>query len=308
MIKIIALGISFILSSLSVTVACADTNFVPYNATSIKMESSNFIEEIKSIKNPERFRSVCDDQKKADYCFTYAAYQDLVLEDYQLAYEYHIKAFNLGEKESGVLIGHYQINYPEQFTDSNSLTIDESIYYLEQAFKAEYPDATRLLMMIYRDPEFNRIDYDKAEYYNKIAIRQNVKTSRFLLASLYTHKMKDKSKIDESIKLYKEDLLVEKNWLSSLGLMAIYSYPEEYGAKLNYVKSLAYAYITRDLRKKLVDDLANNKIANVEEDVIKLLSQELTPEQLKQAKALYLELMSKMGKERMNFDNALPKD
>ena len=158
MIKTTAPKILIILSSLNITVACADANFVPHTATSIKTESSNFTEEVKNIKNPERIRSVCDDQKKAEYCFNYAAYQDLVLEDYQLAYEYHMKAFDLGEKESGVLIGHYQVNYPEQFTDSNRLNIDESIYYLEQAFKAGYPDATRLLMMIYRDPKFNRIN------------------------------------------------------------------------------------------------------------------------------------------------------
>lgn len=187
MIKITASTTLLILSSLNMATVYANPNFVPYYTTNIETSSPNFIEEVKSIKNPERFRSVCDDQKKAEYCFNYAAYQDLVLENYQLAYAYHMKAFDLGEKESGVLIGHYQINYPEQFTSSNRLSIDENIDYLEQAFEAGYPDATRLLMVIYRDPEFNRVDYEKSEYYNKIAIGQNIKKSRVSLAYSQSH-------------------------------------------------------------------------------------------------------------------------
>ena len=293
MIKTTAPKILIILSSLNIAVACADTNFVPHTATSIKTESSNFTEEVKNIKNPERLRSVCDAQKKAEYCFNYAAYQDLVLEDYQLAYEYHMKAFDLGEKESGVLIGHYQVNYPEQFTDSNRLNIDESIYYLEQAFKAGYPDATRLLMMIYRDPKFNRINYTKAEYYNKIAIKQNVKKSRGLLAYLYIHHMKDKSKGDESIQLLKADLLLEKNWESALALMNIYLYPEDYGASIepDLVKTLAYAYVSSDLRDGRHEDEFNN----VDTRFVEAMQTELPPETLKQAKAMYLNLMAKMN-------------
>jgi len=291
MIKITTLKILFILSSLNVTAACADTSFISYNATSTKIGSSDFIEQVKSIENPERFRSVCNNQKKAEYCFNYAAYQDIVLENYQLAYKYHMKAFDLGEKESGVLIGHYQINYPERFDVDNRLSIDESIYYLEQAFKAGYPDATRLLMMIYRDSELNRIDYDKAEYYNEIAIKQNVIKSRALLASLYTHHMKDKPKIDKSIDLYEDDLMLEGNWESSLALANIYLNPEEFGSNKDMVKTLAYAYVTRDLRKDVVEP----RVANVEDKVIKLLPQALSSEQLKQAKALYLELMAEMN-------------
>lgn len=295
MIKTTALKILIILSSLNITVACADINFVPYthNTTDKARESSNFTEEVKNTKNPERLRSVCDNQKKAEYCFNYAAYQDLVLENYQLAYEYHMKAFDLGEKESGVLIGHYQVNYPEQFTDSNRLNIDESIYYLEQAFKAGYPDATRLLMMIYRDPEFNRINYTKAEYYNKIAIKQNVRKSRGLLAYLYIHHMKDKSKGDESIKLLKADLMMERSWESALALMNIYLYPEEYGAKLepDLVKTLAYAYVSSDLRDGRHEDEFNS----VDTRFTEAMQTELPPKTLKQAKAMYLELMAKMN-------------
>lgn len=294
-----ALKILIILSSLNITVACADINFIPYthNTTDKARESSNFTEEVKNIKNPEHLRSVCDTQKKAEYCFNYAAYQDLVLENYQLAYAYHIKAFDLGEKESGVLIGHYQVNYPEQFTDSNRLNIDESIYYLEQAFKAGYPDATRLLMMIYRDPEFNRINYTKAEYYNKIAIRQNVRNSRGLLAYLYIHNMKYKSKGDESIKLLKADLMIERNWQSALALMNIYLYPEDYGANIepDLVKTLAYAYISSDLR----DGRHENDFNNVDTKFVEAMQEELPYETLEQAKALYLELMTEMDSEQV---------
>ena len=299
MIKTTALKILIILSSLNITVACADINFVPYthNTTDKARESSNFTEEVKNIKNPEHLRSVCDTQKKAEYCFNYAAYQDLVLENYQLAYAYHMKAFYLGEKESGVLIGHYQVNYPEQFTDSNCLNIDESIYYLEQAFKAGYPDGTRLLMMIYRDPEFNRINYTKAEYYNKIAIRQNVRKSRGLLAYLYIHHMKDKSKGDESIKLLKADLMIERNWQSALALMNIYLYPEDYGANIepDLVKTLAYAYISSDLR----DGRHENEFNNVDTKFVEAMQKELPYETSEQAKALYLELMTKMNSEQV---------
>ena len=72
----------------------------------------------------------------------------------------------------GIFIGSGKINYPELFTDDERLSIDKSIYYFEQAFEAGSPDANRLLMMVYCDPELKYINYDKAEYYNKIAIKQ----------------------------------------------------------------------------------------------------------------------------------------
>ena len=147
MIKTTILTILFILSSSSVTVACADTSFVSYNATSTKIGSSDFIEQVKSIENPERFRSVCNNQKKAEYCFNYAAYQDIVLDNYQLAYKYHMKAFDLGEKESGVLIGHYQINYPERFDVDNRLRIDREYGVaigLNRYSKIDYKNEQRL--------------------------------------------------------------------------------------------------------------------------------------------------------------------
>ncbi|MGP5495667.1 hypothetical protein ACTXNC_13460, partial [Psychrobacter celer] len=130
---------------------------------------------------------------------------------------------------------------------------------------------------------------------NKIAIKQNVKYSRFTLAFLYTNHLKDKSKIDESIELYKEDLLVEKNWESSAALLAIYLNPEEFGSNTDYVKALAYARITRDLRKNIVNDPINDRTANVDDEAIELLPRSLTYEQLQQAKALYLEITEKMN-------------
>lgn len=298
MIKTITLKILFILPLFSITTVYADPNFVHYNMTNIETGSSSLKEEIKSIKNPERLRSVCDDQKKAEYCFNYAAYQDLVLENYQLAYKYHMKAFDLGKKESGYYIGAYQINYLNIFTDDTRLSIDEIIGYLEQAFKVSYPDATRLLMVIYRDPEFNRIDYNKSESYNKTAIEQNIKKSRVNLAYLYIHHMKDKSKGDESIKLLNEDLMLEKNWESALALMNIYLYPEEYGANLepDLVKTLAYAYVSSDLR----DGRHENEFNNVDTRFAEAMQTELPPETLKQAKAMYLELMAKMNNKNIS--------
>lgn len=203
----------------------------------------------------------------------------------------------MGIKQAGYFIGVFQINYPELFTDDNRLSIDESIDYLEQAFEAGSPDATRILMMTYRDPKLNRVDYDKAEYYNKIAIKQNVMKSRVLLASLYTHHMKDKSKIDKSIELYKEDLMIEGNWQSALLLMNIYLYPEEFGAKLepDLVNTLAYAYVSSDLRDGRHEDGFNN----VDTRFAEAMQTELPPETLKQAKALYLELMAKMNSQQL---------
>ena len=250
---------------------------------------------LQNTKNPERFQLECNEQKIAKSCYYYASYHDLVLKDSEKSYGYYKKAFDLGIKQAGYFIGVFQINFPEIFTDDNRLSIDENINYLKQASDAGSPDATRLLMLIYRKPEYNRLDYDQAEYYNKLAIKQNVKYARYTLAFLYTHHLKDKSKIDDSIELYKEDLIIEKNWESSYALAGIYLNPEKFGAELDYVKALAYAYVTRDLRKNLVNDFIDDQIPNDENDLIELLPRSLTPEQLKQAKALYLELMAKIN-------------
>lgn len=71
--------------------------------------------------------------------------------------------------------------------------------------------------------------------------------------------MKYKSKIEVSIKLYNEDLMIEKNWASSLTLSSIYLSPKEYGAKQepNIIKALAYVYITRDLCNGRYEDKTN---------------------------------------------------
>ena len=258
------------------------------------------------LDHSERFKTECNEQKMARACFAYATYLHIEPELYKQAYDYFVTAFDLGLKESGVYIASYQINKPQLFDKNSRLSIDESIYYAEQAFESGFFEVARLLMIVYRNPKLNRIDYDKSEYYNKIAIKQNVKTSRLLLASLYTHEMKDKSKIDESIELYKEDLLVEKNWQSALALMNIYLDPEEYGAKPepDLVKTLAYAYVSSDLR----DGRNENESNNVDTRFARAMQTELSPETLKQAKAMYFELMSKMDEERTNLDNAIPKD
>lgn len=256
------------------------------------------------LNNSERFKTECNEQKIARACFAYATYLHVEPKLYKQAYDYFVIAFDLGQKESGAYIANYQINDPEIFNDNERLSIDESIYYAKQAFKADFPDATKLLMMTYRNPELNRIDLEKSEYYNKIAIEQNVKMSRFLLASLYINEMKDKSKIHESIKLLNEDLILEKNWGSSLILSSIYLNPEEFGIDKDVVKTLAYAYITRELRK----DIIKPRVANVENNAIELLPQIMTPEQIKQAKALYIKLMAQMNKERSNPDRAILKD
>lgn len=292
-IKITALKILLILSSLSITAAYADTGYITNDATLIETSSISLTSQLEQLEDPEHIRILCDDKKAAEYCFTYAAYQDLVLENYQLAYKYHMKAFDLGQKESGYYIGAYQINYPEIFENDTQLNIDEIIVYLEHAFDVGSHDATKLLMTIYRDPEFNRIDYNKSESYNKIAIEQNIKKSRVNLAYLYMHRMKNKSKIIRIIELLNEDLMLEKNWESALALMTIHLYPEECGANLepDLVKTLAYAYVSSDLRDGRHEDWFNN----VDTRFAEAMQTELSPETLKQAKALYLELMAKMN-------------
>ena len=274
------------------TVSATESASVTYLTTvDAEKEVAKFTKFLSEVENPKRFQIECDQKNIAKSCYYYASYNDLIVDDRKKSYPYYKKAFDLGSKQAGYFIGAFQINYPETFDNETRLDIDESIYYLEQAFKSGSSDATRFLMMIYRDPELNIIDYDKAEYYNKIAIDQNVRTSRALLASLYMHHMKDKYKINESIDLLNRDLILEKNWESSLILSNIYLNPEEFGIDKNLVKTLAYAYITRDLRRDIIEP----RVANVENEVIEILPQVLTPEQLKQAKALYLELMAKMN-------------
>ena len=241
----------------------------------------------------ERFQKECDNEHIAQSCYHYASYYDLIAEDHKKSYLYYKKAFDLGIKQAGYFVGALQINYPERFSAENRLSTDESIDYLEQAFEAGSPDATRILMMTYRDPELNITNYDKAEYYNKIAIRQMVNHSRYLLAHLYVNDIKDKSKINESINLYQDDLMIEKNWQSALALMTIHLYPEEYGATFepDLVKTLAYAYVSSDLR----DGRNENGFNNVDTRFAAAMQTELPPETLKQAKALYLEMMAQMN-------------
>ena len=105
--------------------------------------------------------------------------------------------------------------------------------------------------------------------------------------------MKDKSKGDEIIKLLKADLLLEKNWESALALMNIYLYPKDYGASIepDLVKTLAYAYVSSDLRDGRLEDEFNN----VDTRFVEAMQTELPPKTLKQAKAMYLNLMAKMN-------------
>jgi hypothetical protein len=298
--KVIVLKTLLILSLSSATMVYADTGYITNDTTLIETSSISLISQLEQLEDPEHLRILCDDKKAAEYCFTYAAYQDLVLENYQLAYEYHMKAFNLGQKESGYYIGAYQINYPEifEFENDTQLNIDEIIVYLEYAFDVGSHDATKLLMTIYRDPEFNRIDYNKSESYNKIAIEQNIKKSRVNLAYLYMHHMKNKSKIIRTIELLNEDLMLEKNWESALALMTIHLYPEEYGANLepDLVRTLAYAYVSSDLRDGRYEDEFNG----VDTRFAEAMQTELSSETLKQAKAMYLELMIKINSKQVN--------
>lgn len=275
--------------------ATEPASIVHFDTIDSEKEAINFITFLQETDDPTQFQLECDKKNIAKSCYYYASYHEILTEDIKQAYSYYKKAFDLGLKQTGFFLAKFQIFNPELFDDDNRLTIDENINYLKQASDAGSPDAARLLMLIYRKPEYSRIDYDQAEYYNKIAIQRDVKYSRYTLAFLYTHHLKDKSKIDKSIELYKGDLLVEKNWASSTALSGIYLNPAEFGSELNYTKALAYAYITRDLRKDLFDDPANEMFENVEDDLIELLPRSLTPEQLKQAKELYSELMAKMN-------------
>ena len=296
-------------SSYATTDSIAQSKSFPlvyFGTVDSEQEINKLVSLLNEVENPKHFQLECDKQNIAQSCYYYASYYDLILKDYKESYDYYKKAYNLGIKQAGYFVGVFQINYSEIFDVDKRLSIDESIHYLEQAFKAGSPDATRILMMTYRDLKLNRIDYDKSEYYNKIAIKQEVKHSRYLLAYLYTNDIKDKSKINESIELYKEDLMTEQNWQSALALMNIYLDPEEYGAKPepDLVKTLVYAYVSSDLRKGRYEDEFNS----VDTRFAKAMQTELPPETLKQAKAMYFELMAKMDEERTNLDNALPKN
>ncbi|WP_201587348.1 sel1 repeat family protein [Psychrobacter sp. HII-4] len=308
--KITGLLAALILSLTCITIGCSasDTvitteaigatepaSIVHFDTANPEKEAINFIRFLEETEDPKRFQIECDQKNITKSCYYFASYHEIITEDITQAYGYYKKAFDLGLKQTGFFIAKFQIFNPELFDDDNRLTIDENINYLKQASDAGSPDATRLLMLIYRKPEYNRVDYVQAEYYNKLAIKQNVKYSRYTLAFLYTHHLKDKSKIDDSIELYKDDLLAEKNWESSTALSGIYLNPEEFGSELNYVKALAYAYVTRDIRKDIVNDPANEMFENVEDDLIELLPRSLTPDQLEQAKVLYLEITEKMN-------------
>ena len=309
--KSIAIKTAIIFSLSNLTIGCAASDpatintdsaaqsaYITYFSTvNSEKDVAKFTKFLEDFEKPTRFQLECDQKNIAKSCYYYASYSDLIKEDYKQAYGYYTKAFDLGSKQTGYSISDLQINYPELFTDDNRLSIDEIINYLKQASEGGSPDATRLLMIIYRDPEFNRVDYDQAESYNKIAIKQHVKYSRYTLAFLYTHHMKDKSKIEKSIELYEDDLMLQKNWESSYALLAIYLNPEKFGSDTDYVKALAYAYITRDLRKDLVSNSIDDQISNDENEAIELLPRSLTPEQLQQAKVLYLELMAKISSE-----------
>ncbi|MBE0441217.1 sel1 repeat family protein [Psychrobacter sp. FME13] len=304
---IISLGCAVQTSGVADSITTTEPmSLISFGTLDSEQEINKLVSFLNKIENPKQLQLECDKQSIAKSCYYYASYYDLILKDYKESYDYYKKAYNLGIKQAGYFVGVFQINYSGIFDVDKRLSIDESIHYLEQAFKAGSPDATRILMMTYRDLKLNRIDYDKSEYYNKIAIKQEVKHSRYLLAYLYTNDIKDKSKIDKSIKLYEEDLMIEQNWQSALALMNIYLDPEEYGAKPkpNLVKTLAYAYVSSDLRKG--QDVG--EFNNVDTRFAKAMQTELSPETLKKAKAMYFELMAKMGKERTNLYNAIPKD
>jgi|GEM_PF-1540076 len=241
----------------------------------------------------ENFQNECDDKYIALSCYYYASYQGLVLENNNKSYLYHKQAFDLGIKQAGYFVGSFQIYHPELFDEANRLSVDEAIGYLEQAFDAGSADATRMLMMVYRDPEFEYIDYPKAEYYNQIAIKRGVKKSRFTLAYLYLEDMKDTSKINQSITLFEEDLVKEQNWHSAMVLSSIYLDPKRYGADLedDITKVLAYAYLSSRLR----GDRDTENFNNVDDRFIEAMEKELSPKLIKQSKAIYLEMMAKIA-------------
>lgn len=291
--------ILLLLLSMNKVFASTNTDYSSYNSSiEPRLKDAKYTKVNNILDHPERLKTECDNKKMARACFAYATYLYVEPELYKQSYDYFVTAFDLGLKESGAYIANYQINYPELFTDNTRLSIDESIYYAEQAFESGFPDATRLLMVIYTKPKFKRVDYKKAEYYSKVAIEQNVKFSRIYLASLYMYEMKNEAKIDESIKLYEEDLMMEQNWQSALALMNIYLYPEEYGANLepDLVKTLAYAYVSSDLRDGRHEDEFNS----VDTRFAEAMQTELSPETLKQAKAMYLDLMAKMNEEHVS--------
>lgn len=294
----------------SMTGSCYASNTIPNKPTSTiqpivitqlgtldsEKKVVQLINFLKSADDVKRFQHGCDNEDIAQSCYYYASYQDLIAADRKTAYAYYKQAFDLGIKQTGYFVGSFQIYHPEFFNDANRLSVDEAIEYLKQAFDAGSADATRMLMMVYRDPELDHIDYIKAEYYNQIAIKQNVKKSRFTLAYLYLEDMRDTLKIDESIALFQEDLIKERNWQSAMVLSSIYLDPEKYGADLedDITKVLAYAYLTRKLRGGRDAEEFNN----VDNRFIEAMEKELSPKIIKQSRAVYLEMMAEMNATR----------
>ena len=241
----------------------------------------------------ENFQNECDDKYIALSCYYYASYQGLVLENNKKSYLYHKKAFDLGIKQAGYFVGYFQLKYPEIVFEEETADIDKSIYYLEQAFDAGSADATRMLMVVYRDPELNHVDYIKAEYYNQIAIKQNVRKSRFTLAYLYLEYMKDVSKIEKSIQLLKDDLSTEANWESALMLSSIYLKFDAEGEDLesSIIQAVAYAYLSRKLRENIDTEGFNN----VDNRFVEAMEKELSPRLIKQSRAIYLEMLAEIN-------------
>lgn len=294
----------------NMTGSCYASNTIPNKPTSIiqpivitqlgtldsEKKVVQLINFLKSADDVKRFQHECDNEDIAQSCYYYASYQDLIAADRKTAYAYYKQAFDLGIKQAGYFVGSFQIYYPELFDEANRLSIDEAIGYLEQAFDAGSADATRMLMMVYRDSNFDHIDYLKAEYYNQIAIKQGVKKSRFILAYLYLEDMKDTSKINKSITLLEEDLVKERNWQSATVLSGIYLDSKRYGADLedDITKVLAYAYLSSRLR----GDRNAEEFNNVDNRFIEAMEKELSPKLIKQSRAIYLEMMTKINATR----------
>lgn len=274
------------------TSAIQTTAIAQVGTLDAETEINKLVSFLNSVDDIKKFQKECDNQSIANSCYYYASYQDLIAADRKTAYTYYKQAFDFGIKQAGYFVGSFQIYHPELFDKANRLSVDEAIGYLEKAFDAGSADATRMLMMVYRDPELDHIDYVKAEYYNQIAIKQNVRKSRFTLAYLYLEDMKDISKIDKIIQLLKDDLSTEANWQSAMVLSSIYLDPKRYGADIedDITKVLAYAYLSSELR----GDRDAEEFNNVDNRFIEAMEKELSPKLIKQSKAIYLEMMAEI--------------